>query len=491
MAKHRGPANPAGQHWVRLAISGRFRSGARTLAERSGWRIREESDAVLVCTDENYTKTAPRLFTLERIADVKTVDDLSAFDRLRGWAPQDGLLSDDTRRRATDDVRRRLEAGQLPDILYALRLNIINARDAQLPSVVQDALRFTLTRSSDASAWGIRIEPRLHWRFTALRALLAATDTPEILERAPEDFRGFQAAEELMVDARMGLDCYLTPALLALSPGTYGIAAGRTGGIVILLFGDAILGLREAPAAEVLQVYRAEPMTSDAPLSAGGPAPPAAVFEAFFRWYVGRLNHLFGRVLDPARFQTANGSYDVGRHFAAALSVERLFVCAQDLLAGVGRLEFLRQLLLFQAATIFEGLTYARGPVLFTLRDAQARWDKLVATLPSEALAVVQPRCLDALAALEHVQRGFYVTERLKAGGFVADERKRVRRRLRSTGQLGSTSGFCGTRRTGFASRSRTATYGRSSSPIPVSFIGAFLTSPSSTCSTPWLRRTS
>jgi Asp-tRNA(Asn)/Glu-tRNA(Gln) amidotransferase A subunit family amidase len=174
MAKHRGPANTAGQHWARLTISGRFRSGARTLAERSGWRIREESHELLVCTDENYTETAPRLFTLERIADAKTVDDLSAFDRLRGWAPQDGLLSDDTRRRGTDDVRRRLEAGQLPDILYALRLNIISARDAQLPSVVQDPLRFTLTRSSDASAWGIRIEPRLHWRFTALRALLAA-----------------------------------------------------------------------------------------------------------------------------------------------------------------------------------------------------------------------------------------------------------------------------------------------------------------------------
>jgi hypothetical protein len=327
MAKHRGPANTAGQHWVRLTIPRPFRRGARTLAERCGWRIREESDALLVCTNENYTKTAPRLLTLEQIADAQTVDDLTAFDCLRGWAPQDGLLSDDTRRRVAEDLRRRIEAGQLPDILYALRLNIINARDAQLPSVVQDALRFTLTRSSEASAWGIRIEPHLHWNFTALRAFLAGTDTPEILDRAPEDFRGFQAAEELMVDVRMGLDCYLTPALLALSPGTYGIAAGRMGGIVILLFGDAILGLREAPAAEVLQVYRAEPMTSDAPLSASGPPPTAAVFETFFRWYVGRLNHLFGRVLDPARFQTETGSYDVGRHFAAALSVERLFVC--------------------------------------------------------------------------------------------------------------------------------------------------------------------
>jgi hypothetical protein len=271
MAKHRGPGNTAEQHWARLTISRRFWRGARTLAERCGWRVREESGALLVCTNENYTKTAPRLLTLERIADAKTVEDLTAFDWLRGWAPQDGLLSDDTRRRATEDLRRCLKAGQLPDILYALRLNVINARDAHLPNVVQDALRFTVTRSSEASAWGIRIEPHLHWRFTALRALLAATDTPELLDRGPEDFRGFQAAEELMVDARMGLDCYLTPALLALSPGTYGIAAGRTGGIVILLFGDAILGLREAPAAEVLQVYRAEPMTSDAPLLPGGP----------------------------------------------------------------------------------------------------------------------------------------------------------------------------------------------------------------------------
>jgi hypothetical protein len=100
----------------------------RERAECCGWRIRKESDALLVCTTENYTKTAPRLLTLERIADAKTVEDLTAFDWLRGWAPQDGLLSDDT--------RRRLEAGQLPDILYALRLNVINARDAHLPNVV-------------------------------------------------------------------------------------------------------------------------------------------------------------------------------------------------------------------------------------------------------------------------------------------------------------------------------------------------------------------
>jgi hypothetical protein len=104
MVKHRGPGNTAEQHWARLTISRRFWRGARTLAERCDWRVREESGALLVCTNENYTKTAPRLLTLERIADAKTVEYLTAFDWSRGWAPQDGLLSDDTRRRATEDL---------------------------------------------------------------------------------------------------------------------------------------------------------------------------------------------------------------------------------------------------------------------------------------------------------------------------------------------------------------------------------------------------
>jgi hypothetical protein len=411
-----GPANTAGQHWVRVALSDRFQLGTRTIAERCGWRVRDESGALLVCTDENYTKTAPQLLTVQRIADARTVDDPTAFASLRGWTPQDGLVSDDTRRRVAADLERRLREGQLPDILYALQLNILNAPDAQLSHVVRNALQFALTRSSDSSVWGIQLELRLQWRFAALRALLAATDTPEILAQDRDSFRGFPAASALLADARMGLDCYLAPALLALSPGIYGIAGTRTGGLVVLLFGEPILGLREAPAAEALQLYRVQPSTSDARLLADAPPPSAATFEAFFCWYVGRLNRLFAEVLDPARFRTAAGAHDVGGHFAAAMSLERLFLCTQDLLAGVGRLEFLRQLLLFEATTIFAELTGIDGAVLLTLRKAQRRWEKLRPVLPPEAVAVVAPRVEDALAALEHVQRGF-LPERLGADG--------------------------------------------------------------------------
>jgi hypothetical protein len=412
------PAKIAGQHWVRLTLTDpKFQPGARNIAARCGWRVRDESGALLVCTDENYTKTVPRLLTLEQIADGRTVDDTTAYAALHGWAPQDGLVNDDTRRRAAADLQRRLRDGQLPDILYGLQLNIVNAPDAQLPGVVRDALRLALTRlSAEASVWGIQLESRLQWRFTALRALLAATDTPEILAQDRDTFRGFAAASALLADAWMGLDCYLTPALLALSPGLYGIAATRTAGVVVLLFGAPISGLREAPAAEALQLYRVQPATSDAALVAAGPPPTAATFQAFFRWYVGRLNRLFADVLDPARFRTATGDHDVGAQFAAALSLERLFQCAQDLLAGVGRLEFLRQLLLFEATTIFAELTGIDGEVLFTLRKARRRWDHLRAALPPEALAVVAPRVEDALAALEHVQRGF-LPERLGRDG--------------------------------------------------------------------------
>src|SRR5262249_42164533 len=153
-----------------------------------------------VCTDENYRGTAPRLLTLDRIADARTGDDLYAFKRLLALAPQGGLLSDDLRRRAAHELPRSVEAGTPSDILGALRLNTLLARDAELPAVVQDALRLALTRSPQASAWGIRLEPQLHWRFATLRALLAAADTPEILARAPDAFQGFPAAKGLMTD---------------------------------------------------------------------------------------------------------------------------------------------------------------------------------------------------------------------------------------------------------------------------------------------------
>ena len=196
----------AQQRWVRLAFSDRFPLGARTIADRCGWRVREEADALLVCTDENYTGTAPRLLTPERIADARTVDELAAFDGVRGSAPQDGLLGDDLRRRVAEDLQHRIEAGQLPDILSGLQLNILSAPDAQLPHVVRDALqtrpdavarRIDLEHPAGASGWS-----RGSSGDSRRSALLAATDTPEILARDGETFQGFPAANALVQPPR-------------------------------------------------------------------------------------------------------------------------------------------------------------------------------------------------------------------------------------------------------------------------------------------------
>lgn len=85
------------------------------------------------------------------------------------------------------------------------------------------------------------------------------------------------------------------------------------------------------------------------------------------------------------------------------------------------------------ATTTFADLARAQGSVLFTVRDARRRWDNLVAVLPSESVTVIAPRCLDALAALEHVQRGFYLTERLEGGGLRCRRRSLV---VAHTGEL-------------------------------------------------------
>ena len=93
------------------------------------------------CAPTRTARGPTRLLTPERIADARTVDELAAFDGVRGSAPQNGLLGDDLRRRVAEDLQRRIEAGQLPDILSGLQLNILRAPDAQLPHVVRDALQ--------------------------------------------------------------------------------------------------------------------------------------------------------------------------------------------------------------------------------------------------------------------------------------------------------------------------------------------------------------
>lgn len=78
----------------------------------------------------------------------------------------------------------------------------------------------------------------------------------------------------------------------------------HTGALVVLL-GEAAPGLRPVEAAEILQVFRPLSFPEVRPTLAR-PTTTTKNHEAALRWWIDRLNSLFGEALDVSRYQDAN-----------------------------------------------------------------------------------------------------------------------------------------------------------------------------------------
>jgi hypothetical protein len=188
-------------------------------------------------------------------------------------------------------------------------------------------------------------------------------------------------------------------------------------GIVVVLFGRPQAGRRDPVASELLQLYQPRLLSSTELGVQPRPAVTADQIEALLRWWLGQLNKLFGVVLDPANYPDQRGVYKAPAHFGALLSLDRLLACVLEVLIHARRDEFVRKLLLFDCLDLLEGFHQGGYEQLCNAATVREQLNELEVLLPAQVGELILPRCRRAVRALELLQDGFYVHERLSQDG--------------------------------------------------------------------------
>lgn len=406
-----GPSSPASA-WTRIDYPKQFGMTLEEFASRAGWRVRNVRGEVWVRTIESYESRRPDLFRLTKLADVRTAARDRSWEPLARLRGQDSIQSPEVRQ-AISNLREVREPTQPEDPLVAFRLQFMTVPDAAVATFAQQTFVQMISAWPAASAWLVEFADSLQGRLGAARALFAADATPLNLELAPVGLRLFPAGLSFMRSQLLGFPAYLEPALLTLSPWLAGISSYRVGGSLIFLFGAPLPGLRHGvQAPEPIDVFRAHSyVTAETSLAPDSLAAISA--EAGLRWWVQRLNDIFGLALDPASYRDERGAFIPARQVGVLMSLERLFVSLQTILTQP-RDDFVRSLLLFDVLDALAGLGFDDWNRMVTLRNVQSALTRLESRLPADARPLLLPRCAEAVDALRVAVDGFspaYVDE--------------------------------------------------------------------------------
>jgi hypothetical protein len=402
--------------WVRLSYPDRFSMRPAELEQFCGWMTRQRDGQLQARLVENYRRQPTKLLEPTRLATAASADRPSAYDHVARWPGQDDFAPD-VLSMAEAELNRLAELQSREGFWAAFQVDVLTAPDADLAGRLQGWYQQIVERFPASSLWAIDVNRWFTARQSVIRGLFASAEAPEILARPPQQFAGLPAARGLMGVSGLGIAPTVEIALAIVAPWVLGIAANRAaGGIVVVLFGRVEAGRRDSAASELLDLYQPRLLTAAEQRVLAAPSMTAAQAEALLRWWVARLNALFGLALDPASYQDEQGVYHVQRHFGALLSLDRLLACVLGLLVHYRRDEFARKLLLFEALDLLEGLHQPAVEQLCNYTFVDQELKRLEAELPSEVAGLVLPRCRRAAEALRRLQEGFYLHERIESG---------------------------------------------------------------------------
>lgn len=296
-------------------------------AEAGQWDLEkvDEDRWSIALRERSGGMAAADLLVLDRVVDAYRGDDATTARRIARLPRSDPHWSGELRQLASDEISRldALYPGDPATWLYGAALAIQAAPDAQLQDVLVAVIRERIVRNHcpRAAAHTVVVNQALAYRYALPRVLLQVEDDPKLLQRPPEDFRGFNSARGLFSDTLLGLDAYLAPLLSSLAPHLWGFAAPRIGAVVVVTLGRAISG-RRGPASD--------PMDLLLPRGRGGPGPDfpeisPAQCGAALGWWVGRLREMFTEATDPSNYADSAGDYQHRDAFERLLSLEQAF----------------------------------------------------------------------------------------------------------------------------------------------------------------------
>lgn len=321
------------------------------------------------------------------------------------------------------EIQKLLATKDLPAVTSAYSLATLTAKDDQLGEVIEGCwtgLREMTDGTStpifsDCNVHLVRVPVALPHRYNFCRAMLRLEDDPPIYDNPPASDGvnfNFASSMQLFTDTTLGLDAYLDPLFLALSPWMWGFDGPRLGGVVVYSFGKAVAGRTDVPT-ELLQLH--SPRGS---LQEGGvlnDVTPASI-DAALRWWTTRLDRLFSVVTNPANYAGRDGFYQPRRHFEVLLGVEQLFRHVGSILGQV-RDQNARRLLFFGAMDTLEGLGGIGQNEGFSIDHAEAALGRVEADLNEGEEAVLLPNARRAIEGLRAVQDGFFLPSRVSSAG--------------------------------------------------------------------------
>ena len=417
-ARIRLPAWLAGGDLLEFGRMCRWRMEAADVAAGE-WDIR---------LDERVRRRRGRIVLVNRLATAGNADSAGAYSRL-SRLPADAALFRSVpyeRVQAELDRMSSQQSGEFAARMSAVRLATRTAAPDQLAAIVQQVLRdHLLPVFPQAAVYLVEVDGALGKRYGAIRLLRQTEDDEAMYLRPPqpEKLEGvFNSARGLFSDTSYGLDAYLSPLFLALSPWVWAVPAKRPGGVVIYTFGRPLAG-RRGEASELLQLFSPDGQAE------GGPQPQVSSsdIDAALTWWTEALDRLFTEITDPVRYIGDDGTYGVKRNFDALLSFEQAFRNVQSLSAHA-RDSHVRRILLFDTLDTLEGLRRPDFSRMCELSYAQRALNEVAQVLGPGAGRVLLPRARQAVAALQQLQHGFFARSRLQDGGLRVPDRGGVER---------------------------------------------------------------
>lgn len=371
-------------------------------ADRSEWRIR---------TVEAQHGVTPKLLQLNKLADFSNASKEGSYSRLLRMKKYDQFGRPDAWKIARAGHESLITNHSDKFTAFATSARYLTAAvptAKQLAAVVREITEdMMLPLLPEASVSLIETDPSLSHRYGIVRALLPYENDPQL---QTDDSRVFQSAKGLLDDTTMGLGAYLDTLVTSLSPYVWGLPVGRPGGVVLYSWGTTIpqIGLPNDP----IQLHAP---TNGRSVLLELPPIPASAFEVTSQWWVQQLDILLSLATEPANY-CERGLYEPEKALEKVLTLEQFFRHCQSIATNT-RDQHARRLVMFSALESLRGLSPKLDWHFMTSAErSRGTLEAIRQELPRESHYVLLPRAIAAVEALEDVQSGFFLKERLESG---------------------------------------------------------------------------
>jgi hypothetical protein len=375
-----------------------------------GWSIEatDEPGVWTVRSREGLHGTDGKLLEFTKMADRKNAESEGPFSRLNRLKRHDGVGGADIWEVALNAHHRLAE--RYPDenaaLLRSMQLLISAAPTARDAAAItkESFTEYMLPNAENPSLYLVEVAEHLSYRYTVSRLLLATKNNVSASTFTTEGMVS-RSSKGLFSDTAMGLSAYLSCMSACLSPAIWAYPIGRPGGVVLILFGDAVSG-QDFLTRDKIQLLSPGRQTPD--VNPPHPANPRVYVRAA-QWWVAQLNTLFSIITEPANY-VADGLFDPAESTERLLSVEQTFRDCQSILT-LTRDDHARTTLTFTLLKRLEGLIPGyKWKRVVGRSSLESLVQQLKLDIPSEIHDVFLWRATRGVRAVAALEDGFFTS---------------------------------------------------------------------------------